>query len=132
MLLDGFIITIPAQTIAVFLVFQMIGVKIDFVASTQVYFTSIVAGILSFIPGGLVVAEGGMLALLAKYYYNYELALLVSAVIFVRLFTFWYATLFGVITGLITYRGYLTLNHSGQIGRLTRNKLARYKKELGN
>jgi hypothetical protein len=25
-----------------------------------------------------------------------------------------------------------TLNHSGQIGRLTRNKLARYKKELGN
>lgn len=73
-----------------------------------------------------------MLALLAKYYYNYELALLVSAVIFVRLFTFWYATLFGVITGLITYRGYLTLNHSGQIGRLTRNKLTRYKKELGN
>ncbi|HEY3525463.1 MAG TPA: lysylphosphatidylglycerol synthase transmembrane domain-containing protein [Nitrososphaeraceae archaeon] len=110
-LLDGFIITIPAQmlqAIAVFLVFQMIGVKIDFVASTQVYFTSIVAGILSFIPGGLVVAEGGMLALLAKYYYNYELALLVSAVIFVRLFTFWYATLFGVITGLITYRGFLT------------------------
>ena len=43
MLLDGFIITIPAQTIAVFLVFQMIGVKIDFVASTEVYFTSIVA-----------------------------------------------------------------------------------------
>ena len=111
MLLEGFIITIPAQmlqAIAVFLVFQMIGVKIDFVASTQVYFTSIVAGILSFIPGGLVVAEGGMLALLAKYYYNYELALLVSAVIFVRLFTFWYATLFGVITGLITYRGFLT------------------------
>ena len=110
-LLEGFIITIPAQmlqAIAVFLVFQMIGVKIDFVASTQVYFTSIVAGILSFIPGGLVVAEGGMLALLAKYYYNYELALLVSAVIFVRLFTFWYATLFGVITGLITYRGFLT------------------------
>jgi hypothetical protein len=25
-----------------------------------------------------------------------------------------------------------TLNYSGQIGRLTRNKLAGYKKELGN
>lgn len=114
-LLEGFIITIPSQmlqAIAVFLVFQMIGVKIDFVASTQVYFTSIVAGILSFIPGGLIVAEGGMLALLAKYYYNYELALLVSAVICVGLFTFWYATLFGVITGLITYRGFLTLKVS--------------------
>ena len=49
-----------------------------------------------------------MLALLAKYYYNYELALLVGAVIFVRLFAFWYATLFGVITGLITCRGFLT------------------------
>jgi hypothetical protein len=49
-----------------------------------------------------------MLALLAKYYYNYELALLTASVIFVRLFTFWYATLFGLITGLIKYRGLLT------------------------
>jgi uncharacterized protein (TIRG00374 family) len=109
--LEGFIITIPAQilqAISVFLVFQTMGINIDFVASTQVFFTSIVAGILSFVPGGLVVAEGGMLALLAKYYYNYELALLTASVIFVRLFTFWYATLFGLITGLIKYRGLLT------------------------
>jgi hypothetical protein len=91
------------QAIAVFLVFQMIGIKIDFVASTQVFFNS---SRNTFIyPGRTRSCRGRYVA---KYYYNYELALLVSAVIFVRLFTFWYATLFGVIRGLIAYRSLLT------------------------
>jgi uncharacterized protein (TIRG00374 family) len=81
-----------------------LGIKIDFIASTQIFYTALIAGIFSFVPGGLAVTEGGMIALLSKYFYNYDLALLAAAVIFVRLITFWYATLLGGITGLIKYR----------------------------
>ena len=107
---EGFIVTIPSlllQAVSVFLAFQALGIKIDFIASTQIFYTALIAGIFSFVPGGLGVTEAGMIALLSKYYYNYDLALLAAAVIFVRLITFWYATLLGGITGLIKYRSFM-------------------------
>jgi glycosyltransferase 2 family protein len=116
--LEGFIITLSAQilqAVSVFLAFQALGIKIDFIASTQIFFTALIAGILSFVPGGLGVTEGGMIALLTKYYYNYDLALLAAAVIFIRLITFWYATLLGIITGLIKYRGFLVAKEQHDI-----------------
>ena len=107
---EGFIVTIPSlllQAVSVFLAFQSLGIKIDFIASTQIFYTALMAGIFSFVPGGLGVTEGGMIALLSKYYHNYDLALLAAAVIVVRLITFWYATLLGGITGLIKYRSFM-------------------------
>jgi glycosyltransferase 2 family protein len=107
---EGFIVTIPSlllQAASVFLAFQALGIKIDFIASTQIFYTALIAGIFSFVPGGLGVTEGGMIALLSKYYYNYDLGLLAAAVIFVRLITFWYGTLLGGITGLIKYRSFM-------------------------
>jgi glycosyltransferase 2 family protein len=107
---EGFIITIPSlllQAVSVFLAFQALGIKIDFIASTQIFYTALIAGIFSFVPGGLGVTEGGMIALLSRYYYNYDLGLLAAAVIFVRLITFWYGTLLGGITGLIKYRSFM-------------------------
>ena len=80
-LIEGFIITIPSlilQAVSVFLAFQAMGIKIDFIASTQIFYTALIAGIFSFVPGGLGVTEGGMIALLTKYYYNYDLALLAA------------------------------------------------------
>jgi glycosyltransferase 2 family protein len=113
MVLRGFLITIPAQilqALTVFFVFHAIGVKIAFVSSAQIFFSASIAGIVSFVPGGLIVTEGSMLALLIKYYHynsnitginnsnNNEIALLVAAVILVRLVTLWYPTLLGLIT----------------------------------
>jgi uncharacterized protein (TIRG00374 family) len=115
---EGFIVTIPSlllQAVSVFLAFQALGIKIDFIASTQIFYTALIAGIFSFVPGGLGVTEGGMIALLSKYYYNYDLALLAAAVIFVRLITFWYATLLGGITGLIKYRSFMVAKQQSDI-----------------
>jgi glycosyltransferase 2 family protein len=115
---EGFIVTIPSlllQAGSVFLAFQALGIKIDFIASTQIFYTALIAGIFSFVPGGLGVTEGGMIALLSKYYYNYDLGLLAAAVIFVRLITFWYGTLLGGITGLIKYRSYMVSKQQNDI-----------------
>jgi glycosyltransferase 2 family protein len=115
---EGFIVTIPSlllQAVSVFLAFQALGIKIDFIASTQIFYTALIAGIFSFVPGGLGVTEGGMIALLSKYYYNYDLGLLAAAVIFVRLITFWYGTLLGGITGLIKYRSFMVSKQQSDI-----------------
>jgi uncharacterized membrane protein YbhN (UPF0104 family) len=64
------------------------GIKIDFIALTQIFYTALIAGLFSFVPGGLGVTEDCMIALQSKYFYNHYLALLAAAVIFVRLITF--------------------------------------------
>jgi glycosyltransferase 2 family protein len=115
---EGFIVTIPSlllQAVSVFLAFQALGIKIDFIASTQIFYTALIAGIFSFVPGGLGVTEAGMIALLSKYYYTYDLALLAAAVIVVRLVTFWYGTLMGGITGLIKYRSFMVAKQRSDI-----------------
>jgi glycosyltransferase 2 family protein len=97
---EGFVLTTPAKILeaaSVFLAFQALGIKISFIASTQIFFTALLSGIFSFIPGGLGVTEGSMLGLLIKYYGG-NLALLGSAVIFARIITIWYATCLGIIT----------------------------------
>ena len=98
---EGIIITMPAmifQAISVYFAFHALGIKIDFILSTQIFYVALISGILSFLPGGLVVTEGSMAALLLKYY-NHDLAGLAGAVIFVRLVTLWYPTLLGIIVG---------------------------------
>jgi len=98
---EGIIITIPAmilQAISVYFAFHALGIKISFVPSTQIFYTALISGILSFLPGGLGVTEGSMAALLLKYY-NHDIALLAGAVIFVRLVTLWYPTFLGIIIG---------------------------------
>jgi glycosyltransferase 2 family protein len=96
---EGIIITMPAmifQAISVYFAFHALGIKVAFVLSTQIFYVSLISGILSFLPGGLGVTEGSMAALLLKYY-NHDLALLAGAVIFVRLVTLWYPTFLGII-----------------------------------
>jgi glycosyltransferase 2 family protein len=98
---EGIIITIPAmifQAISVYFAFHALGIKVAFVLSTQIFYVSLISGILSFLPGGLGVTEGSMAALLLKYY-NHDIALLAGAVILVRLVTLWYPTFLGIIIG---------------------------------
>jgi len=101
--LEGFIFATPAEiliAVSVFLAFHAIGVKIGFVTSTQIFFTSLISGILSFIPGGFGITEASMLGLLIKYTDN-DFGLLASAVLFVRLVTLWYSTCLGLIIAQI-------------------------------
>lgn len=98
-IVEGLILTIPAkmlEAIAVYWAFQELGLTLDFITSTQIFFSSLVSGIISFIPGGFIVTEGTMIALLTKYVGNLTVA--AAAVIFVRLITIWYATFLGFVT----------------------------------
>lgn len=97
--LEGlFITTIAklAEAFSIYLVLKALKMQIDFIFSTQVFYTSIVSGFLSFIPGGFIVTEGSMLGLLVKY--GTEFSLATVAVIFSRLLSIWYATILGLIT----------------------------------
>jgi glycosyltransferase 2 family protein len=110
--IEGVIITVPAvilQAISVYFAFHALGIKITFVLSTQIFYVALISGILSFLPGGLGITEGSMVALLHKYY-NHDLALLAGAVIFVRLATLWYPTLIGIIIGqfILKYKNILS------------------------
>jgi len=98
MILEGILLTTPAkflEAIAVFLAFQALNIDFNFLISTQIFFTAIVSGIISFIPGGLGVTEASMLGLITKYGGDFSIA--ATAVIFVRLATIWYATILGFI-----------------------------------
>ena len=106
--LEGFIFTVPAmilQAVSVFFVFHALGIKISFVTSTQIFYVALISGVLSFIPGGLVVTEASMLGLLIKYY-DHDVRLLATSVIIIRFVTVWYPTLMGILTSqfLIKYK----------------------------
>lgn len=93
---EGLVLVMSSKMLeacTVFLALRAIGINLDFSISTQVYFVSVVSGILVFIPGGLIITEGSMIGLLSRYYYG--LSTIVSAVIFIRLITIWYSTMLG-------------------------------------
>ena len=92
------------QAVSVFLAFQAMGIKIDFKTSTQIFYTVLMAGKFLFVPGGLGVTEGGMIALPSKYYYNHDLAPLAAACYICSINYFLGCNATGWITGLIKYR----------------------------
>ena len=99
MIMVGILLTTPSkflEAIAVFLAFQALNIDFDFVISTQIFFTAIVSGVITLLPGGLGVTEASMLGLITKYGGDFSIA--ATAVIFVRLVTIWYATVLGLIT----------------------------------
>ena len=98
MIAEGLLITTPAKLLeagAVFLALHALNVKMNFIDSTHVFFSSLVAGTLSFIPGGFGITESSMVLLLTKY--GIDLSLATVSVIFVRLMTIWYSTFLGII-----------------------------------
>jgi uncharacterized membrane protein YbhN (UPF0104 family) len=110
-IVERFTITIPTklfEPLCIILVFQHLRFKLGYVFSTQIYFTSLVSGSLSFTPGGFVITEGSMLELLAKG--GNSIATATASVLLVRLNTIWFATIwfatirFATIWGLIAIR----------------------------
>ena len=68
---------------------------IEFVAIISTYTTSIMLGILSFLPIGIGVVEGTLASFFTIYGIDVSLAL--TIVIVIRLFTRWYGVSFGFI-----------------------------------
>ena len=62
----------------------------------SIYTTSILLGAITFIPAGIGVTEGGMLAQLVLH--NVEYSLAICLVIIIRLFTLWMSVIIGFIS----------------------------------
>jgi len=89
------IITKINTMFAMYLIFQSFGINFDLFQSGQIFFTSQLIGIFSFIPGGVVVTEASLIGLIVKHEIEFATASLV--VIVIRFFTLWLPTIIGFI-----------------------------------
>jgi len=78
--------------------FVLLGLSIDTVTlinTISSYSSSLIVGAISFIPGGVGIAEASLIGLFTIQ--NIELSEAVVAVVLIRLFTLWFSTLSGFI-----------------------------------
>ena len=84
------------EAISIYLILLAFGVEaVGFLTIISTYTTSIMLGILSFIPLGLGVVEGSLVSFFTIHGIDVSLAL--TIVIVIRLFTRWYSVSFGFI-----------------------------------
>lgn len=89
------IITKINAMVIVYLIFQSFGINFDLFLSGQIFFTSQLIGMLSFIPGGVLVTEASLIGLLLKQ--NVDFALTTLVVVVLRFFTLWLSTIIGFL-----------------------------------
>ena len=82
--------------ISVFLVFKLFDNDIDIFTTSLIYFSSLVAGLLTFIPGGIIITEAGLLGLSLKS--GFDLSTATVLVILIRLLTFWFPIFIGFLS----------------------------------
>lgn len=83
------------DSLAVYVVFLSLNVDLGYLLTSQIYFTSLGYGVLSFLPAGIVVNEGLADFLLVRQGLNLSVA--ASLVILMRLCTVWFATVIGIV-----------------------------------
>ncbi len=81
--------------IIVFLIFESLNSGLDFFSSGQIYFTSVLIGVLSFIPGGIIVTETSMLGMLLNNDVDFSSASLL--ILMLRLVTTWIPVILGFL-----------------------------------
>jgi len=91
------------DAMAIYFGFLAFGQNFGFIESTGYYYSSILFGAISFLPGGIGITEGSFVGFLVSD--GLELSLASSIVLFTRLTTIWFAT----ITGFIAYHFVLKL-----------------------
>lgn len=103
----GCLMSLPiwiTEAVTVYLAFLALGVDYEFMHSSVVYFISLAAGVLSFIPGGLVVTEGSMIGLLTAE--GLALSTAVALALLVRMSTLWFTAIVGIISARILIASY--------------------------
>lgn len=103
----GWLLSLPVwfmEAVTVYLVFVALGVDFEFAHTTVVYFTSLGAGVLSVIPGGLVVTEGSMIGLLREE--GMALSTAAAIALLARMSTLWFNTIVGIISARILIASY--------------------------
>lgn len=77
----------------VFLIFESFQIDFDVLLSGQIYYTSTMIGALTFIPGGIIVVESGLLGLILKS--GIALSTASVLVLMIRFVTMWYYLIIG-------------------------------------
>lgn len=83
------------ESLVVYFAFNTFNIELPYLETTQIFYTSIVGGILSLIPGGVGITESSFVSLLTQK--NIPIDLATSLIIFIRMTTIWFATMLGVI-----------------------------------
>ena len=83
------------QLFIVFFIFLSVGINLDLFFSGQIYYTSLLFGVLTFVPAGIIVIDSSMIGLLLRE--NIELPLATLGVLIVRLVTTWLLVALGGI-----------------------------------
>jgi len=87
--------TIVLDSFVAYLSFISIFPDENYIHTTQVFFTSILAGLFSFIPGGLGITEINMISLLKTN--SVTFSQVATAVLYVRFTSLWFMTILGFI-----------------------------------
>ena len=87
------------ESLGVYFVLLAFGIDIiDYFSVVSIYASSLILGAVSFIPGGLGVAEGSLVGMLNAQ--GVEISMAFVLVVLIRIFTLWY----GVIAGFISLK----------------------------
>ena len=83
--------------------FLAFDLDLGYLKSIQLFYTSIIFGAISLIPGGVGIVEGGLTVLLTQQ--GLPISLAISIVIFVRLTTIWFSTIIGFLATYFNRQG---------------------------
>ena len=84
------------EAISIYFILLAFGIEvIEFITDIPTYTTSIMLGILSFLPMGIGVVEGTLTSFFTIH--GIDLSIAITIVIVIRLFTRWYSVSFGFI-----------------------------------
>lgn len=95
----GWIISMGAvilDLVTVYLIFYAMQINLNFIVTSQLFLTSIIAGLFSLLPAGAGVTEGSFLSLLVSN--GIKISLASAVVLVIRFVTLWFATIVGFIT----------------------------------
>lgn len=83
------------EGLVIYLSFLAFNIDLGYIPTFQIYYSSLLYGTLSLVPSGMGILEGVFAKLLIQK--HYELALITSLILFIRLITLWFATGLGFI-----------------------------------
>lgn len=83
------------EILSAYFIFKAFGIEMEFIEIGQVVYTSILFGALSFLPAGIGLTEGTLIALMIDR--GFELSIVSAMVLMLRMTTIWFATALGFI-----------------------------------
>jgi len=103
------IVAFLLEGVTMYLGFLTFGIDLGYIKTFQVYYTSVLFGTISFIPGGVGILEGTFTQLLLKD--GFDISLITSLIIFIRIVTMWFATVLGFVATYFTMSNKNKFNH---------------------